>query len=114
MKSAIIWNGLMIASIVALCIVNGLYAYLIALFVVLPGFLDALLIDAYTKFNGIYKNGIIMGGPMLWEQLFSWKVLDEHHFSILTNDGIRFDMPSANNEDAIKNIFLENGIKEEI
>jgi hypothetical protein len=109
----VIWSIVMLVMVIFLSIIEKSYVLMLILLFIIPTVLDTILINKYSKYNGIYKNGIIYENPLLWKDIFSWKIINGNYFSILKKDGLRFDLPSGNKNDEIKKILVENGINEE-
>lgn len=78
-----------------------------------PAFLDVILIKEYSKYNGFYTNGIVKGAFIEWEDIFSWKIIDEDTLSFLNQDGLRFDMKTNQKQKVIIDFMIEKGIQEE-
>ena len=79
----------------------------------LPRILDFMLIRKFTKFNGIYENGIVFGFFLEWKDVFSWKKIDDNKISILKQDGLRFDLETKEKTDSAIEYFVQKGIAEE-
>ncbi|MBQ5569550.1 MAG: hypothetical protein IIT45_03775 [Treponema sp.] len=72
-----------------------------------------MLIRKFTKFNGIYENGIVFGFFLEWKDVFSWKKIDDNKISILKQDGLRFDLETKENTNPAIEYFTQKGIPEE-
>ena len=79
----------------------------------LPSLLDRILVRKFTKFNGIYENGIVFGSFLEWKDVFSWKKIDENKISILKQDGLRFDLVTKERTNSAIEYFVQKGIAEE-
>lgn len=79
----------------------------------LPRILDFMLIRKFTKFNGIYENGIVFGFFLEWKDVFSWKKIDDNKISILKQNGLRFDLETKEKTDSAIEYFVQKGIAEE-
>ena len=79
----------------------------------LPRILDFMLIRKFTKFNGIYENGIVFGFFLEWKDVFSWKKIDDNKISILKQNGLRFDLETKENTNPAIEYFTQKGIPEE-
>lgn len=112
-KSGIIWNIIAIS----LCISLGALAkepfYLFFIIFLLPQILDFVLWNKYSKFNGFYQNGIVKGGFLEWEDIFSYKKIDSDTLSFLKQDGLRFDFGTAGKMQEVIDLISTKGIKEE-
>ncbi len=86
---------------------------LIYLLFFIPAFLEIILIDKYSKYNGFYSNGIVQGAFIEWKDVFSWKKIDEDKLSFLKQDGLRFDMETNQKQNVIISFMKEKYIQEE-
>ena len=86
---------------------------LVYLLFIVPAFLDIILIDKYSKYNGFYSNGIVKGSFIEWKDIFSWKKVDEDKLSFLKQDGLRFNMETNLKQKLIIDFMIEKGIQEE-
>lgn len=74
---------------------------------------EFIIIRKYTEYNGIYENGIVFGSFLEWENIFSWKKIDDYKISILKQDGLRFDIETDDKQAEIIDYFISKGIDEE-
>lgn len=81
--------------------------------VFLPRISELILTRKFTKFNGIYENGIVFGFFLEWKDVFSWKKIDENKISILKQDGLRFDLETKEKTNSAIEYFVQKGIAEE-
>lgn len=65
----------------------------------------------YRNVNGVYMNGIIFNEYLNWEQIHSYKWLDENTISFLTVEGFRIDF-KINNKSKMKEVIAINKIVE--
>ena len=86
--------------------------FLLLLFI-LPPLLDILVMNAFSKYNGIYENGIVTVGFLEWNEIFSWKIIDDNKISILKQDGLRFDLETGLNTKSVVEYFVQKGISKE-
>ena len=94
-------------------IITGTYLTFIAALVFLPMIFEFIIIRKYTEYNGIYENGIVFGSFLEWENIFSWKKIDDYKISILKQDGLRFDIETDDKQAEIIDYFISKGIDEE-
>ena len=99
------------------CIFFGIlsqrYLMFCAALIFLPMILDFIIIRKYTEYNGIYENGIVIGGFLEYKYLFSWKKIDDNKISLLKQDGFRFDLEANDKQKEIIDYFISKGIPEE-
>ena len=88
------------------------YELLIGSIYLLYLFLVFLKIENYSKYNGIYENGIINKSIIYWEDVFSFKVNNEDSISFLLNTGLRFDLKQKNISQVI-DVLKHKEIKQE-
>lgn len=81
--------------------------------VFLPRISELILARKFTKFNGIYENGIVFGSFLEWKDIFSWKKIDENKISILKQDGLRFDLETKEKTNSAIEYFVQKGVAEE-
>ncbi len=81
--------------------------------VFLPRISELILARKFTKFNGIYENGIVFGSFLEWKDIFSWKKIDDNKISILKQDGLRFDLETKEKTNSAIEYFVQKGISEE-
>ena len=98
---------------IAFGIITGTYLTFIAALVFLPMIFEFIIIRKYTEYNGIYENGIVFGSFLEWENIFSWKKIDDYKISILKQDGLRFDIETDDKQAEIIDYFISKGIDEE-
>ena len=89
------------------------YLLLIGSLLFFQMYLILVKMENYSKFNGIYENGIIYNGICYWNDIHSWKLVNKNVFSFLKKDGLRFDLPEINDNKILQNILIEKQLKEE-
>lgn len=87
--------------------------YFIFLLFNLTALLDLILIKVYSKYNGVYENGILLLDFVTWESIFSWKKIGEDKISFLKQDGLRFDIEVNSNQQKVVDYLVEKGLSEE-
>ena len=66
----------------------------------------------YEKINGIYENGIILNECITWNEIHSYKWINEETISLLKNDGMRIDFDKIINNDKMMETIIANKINE--
>lgn len=87
--------------------------YFILLLFILPTLLDLILIKVYSKYNGVYENGILLLDFVSWENIFSWKKIGGDKISFLKQDGLRFDIEVNSNQQKVVDYLVEKCLSEE-
>ncbi|WP_191013719.1 hypothetical protein [Treponema zioleckii] len=87
--------------------------YLFFIIFLLPQILHLILMNKYSEHNGFYQNGIVKGGFLEWEYIFSYKKIDSDTLSFLKQDGLRFDFGTAGKMQEVIDLISTRGIKEE-
>lgn len=112
-KGTYVFYGGSIVLVFLLVFASGNPLYFIYIVFFLPALLDLILVKQYSKFNGFYENGIVNGAFIGWEDIFSWKIIDDDKLSFLKKDGFRFDMATKSKQEIIISYMEEKGIEEE-
>ncbi|MBO7613103.1 MAG: hypothetical protein J6S81_04705, partial [Treponema sp.] len=93
--------------------VEKIYIVLLGPIVFLIMISELVVVRKFTKFNGIYENGIVFGSFLEWKDVFSWKKIDDNKISILMQNGLRFDLETKENTNPAIEYFTQKGIPEE-
>ncbi|MCR5318830.1 MAG: hypothetical protein K6E22_11440 [Treponema sp.] len=93
--------------------VEKIYIVLLGPIVFLMMISELVVVRKFTKFNGIYENGIVFGSFLEWKDVFSWKKIDDNKISILMQNGLRFDLETKENTNPAIEYFTQKGIPEE-
>jgi hypothetical protein len=84
------------------------YIYYIILFLFILSFFISIKI--YRKINGIYKNGLIYNKYIAWDNVHSYKWINNETISFLLKTGERIDFNKIIEKDKIIEIMLVNNI----
>jgi hypothetical protein len=69
-------------------------------------------INIYGKFNGIYKNGLIANEYITWDEIHSYKWINNETISFLLKKGESIEFNNIMEREKIMEIINENKIKE--
>jgi hypothetical protein len=82
--------------------------------VVIVSIVFKLYVDQkYSNKNGVYEKGIVFYEFYLWNDMHSWKKMNNYSISILKKDGLRFDLIRNEFNEEIERILLSNGVHRE-
>jgi len=80
-------------------------------------FLSALtqlyVVNRYSRINGIYRYGVINNEYLKWDEVHSYKWIDDETISLLfKKNGNRVDFHNIKDKDKLYETFKENNIRE--
>lgn len=66
-----------------------------------------LLLKKASEYNGVYKNGIILGMVIKWNKIGSWEKSDDMHFTLHMKNGKNINLHITENTEEVMNLFSE-------